>query len=108
MRGGVDSSRETADHGKAGISQLISEFLCRFASVMCRSPRANDSKGMMIALLNFTPDIQNNRRRVNFAKRLRIFRRALSDHRRAKILSALQLRGKIDNRFPVRNLIDYF
>src|ERR1043166_2554972 len=72
---------------------------------MRRASRADDSNGVLIALGDLAPDIKDNRRRVNFSKRFRIGPGLLSNNGRAKIAYPFQLGGKIDRRFPVRNLI---
>src|SRR5262245_56966980 len=101
MRGGVDSTRETADDGQPRISEFVGEFFCRLVSIMRRPARADDADRVMIALLNFAPNIENDRRRVNFAQRLRIFRRSLRDHLCAERFDPLELCWKIDDGFPV-------
>src|SRR5947209_11834053 len=108
VRGGVDSARQTADHSQTGVCQLIGQLLRGFISVMSRPPRADDPYCMVIALLNFTPNVEHNRWRVNFPKRLRILWRTLGDHGSAEIFDTLKLRRKIDDRFPIRDLIDNF
>src|SRR5205085_7119220 len=108
MRGGVDSARKSADHSQPRVSELIRQFFCRLTPVMGRATRANDADGVMVALLNFAPNVKHDWRGVNFAQRLRIFRRRLSDYGCAEFFDSLQLGRKIDNRFPVRNLIDNF
>src|SRR5450631_148782 len=70
--------------------------------------RADNSDGMMIAFGQLTPDVENNRRGVNLAQRFRIGWRVLSDDGRAKFANAFQLRGKIDSRFPIADLLSDF
>ena len=108
MRSGVDSARETADYGQARVGKLIRQFLGRLRAVMRRAPRADNANGVMIALLQFTPNIKHNRRRVNLAQRFRVRGRLLCDHRRAEFADAIELGRKIDNRFPVCDLICNF
>src|ERR1700682_2198921 len=67
--------------------------------------RADDSNRVLIAVLQLAPNINNDRWSMNFAQRFWIRRRALSNDSRAEIANALELRRKIANRFPVRNLI---
>ena len=45
---------------------------------------------------------------MNFAQLFRIGRRFLRDHGRPKFANAFELRRKIDNRFPIRDLIGHF
>ena len=108
MRSGVDPPCETADHGQARVGKLIRQFLRRLRAVMGRAPRADDADGMMIALLQFTPNIKHNWRRVNLAQRLRIRWRLLCDYSRVEIADSIKLGCKIDNRFPVCDLICNF
>src|SRR2546423_7655878 len=108
MRGGVDSARKTADHSQPRVCELIRQFFCRLTPVMGRATRANDADGVMVALLNFAPNVKHDWRGMNFAQRLRIFRRRLRLDGCAEVLDSIQLARKIDNRFPIRNLIDHF
>src|SRR5438045_2130544 len=108
MRGGVDPASQPADYRQAGIGKLVSEFLGRFSSIMGGATRANDADGVMIALLQFAPDIKHDRWRMNFAQRFWVRWRFLRYDSRAKVTHPLKLRGKIDNQFPVRNLIGNF
>src|SRR6267143_2139354 len=72
---------------------------------MCSASRADHANGVMIALLEFTPDVKHNRRRMDLAQRWRIRRRFLRNYSRSEIADPLQLRGKIDCRLPIGNLI---
>src|SRR5207302_9349206 len=75
---------------------------------MRRSARSDDSDRVMVPLLNFAPNVKNNRRRMDFAQRLGILRRSLSNYVCSKIFDSFELGRKIDHRFPVRNLVDDF
>ena len=108
MSGGIDAARQSADHGQPGVGELVGKLLGRFRAVMSRAPRADNANGVMIALLEFAPNVEHDRRRMNFAQRLRIRRRFLRDNSRAEIADAFKLRGKIDGRFPVGDLIRDF
>src|ERR1039457_7462442 len=70
--------------------------------------RADNSNGMMIAIGQLAPDVEDNWRGVNFAQRFRIGWRVLSDNGRAKFANAFQLRDKIDSRFPIADLLSDF
>ena len=72
MSSGVDPSGETAHHGQAGVGYLVCEFLGRFGAVMRGAARADNSDRMLIALLYFAPNIEDDWRRMDFAQRLRI------------------------------------
>src|SRR5260370_24799458 len=72
---------------------------------MRRAPRADDADGVMISMLEFAPDVKHDRRRMNLAHWLRIGWRLLRNDGRTEFANAFQLRRKIDNRFPARNLI---
>jgi hypothetical protein len=71
---------------------------------MRRPPCPDDADGMVIALLDFSPDIQDNRRRMNFAEYTRILRRFGRNDTRPELPNALQLRRQIDLRFPINDL----
>src|SRR5438270_7605973 len=104
MCGRIDAARETADHGQSGISQLIGELIRGLAAVVSRAARADNADRMMIALLNFTPPVKHDWRRVDLAQRLGIGWRILRDHSRTEVFDPFQFGWKIDNRFPIRNL----
>src|SRR5437870_3143284 len=75
---------------------------------MCRAPCADNADGVMVALFQFAPNVKHNWRRMNFPERLGIGSGFLCDDRRAKFANAPNLRGKIDGRFPIRNLVGHF
>ena len=88
MRGGIDAARQSANHGEAGVGELIRKLLGRFRSVMRRAPRTDHADGVMIALRQFAPNVKNDGRRVNFAQLSRIKRRFGRDNFRAEIADA--------------------
>ena len=75
---------------------------------MNRAARADNPDRMLIALLKFAQDIQNDRRRVDLAQGFWIRWRVLDNDARAEVFNPFQLRRKIDNRLPIRNLIRDF
>src|SRR5262245_3327668 len=105
MGSGIDATRKSADYRQPRIRQLIRQFFCRFHSVMRGSPRADNSDGVMIALLQFAPDVKHDGRRVDFPQWARIRWRFLRDYARSEIPHAFELRSKIDSGFPCRNLV---
>src|SRR5438128_457635 len=75
---------------------------------MGRATGPDDSDSVMISILQVAPDVKHHWRRVDFPKLFRIRWRFLRDHCRAKFTDAIQLRRKIDNRFPPCNLVSNF
>ena len=67
---------------------------------MGRAARTDDSDRVMIAFLEFTPNVEHDRWSMNFAQRFRVGQRLLCNHGRAEFADSLQFCGKIDNRFP--------
>ena len=61
------------------------------------SPRADNADGMVIALLQFAPDVEHDWRRVDFPQWPGIRWRFLRDHGRAEITNPFQLRAEIDS-----------
>src|SRR5450759_5410419 len=72
------------------------------------APRAYNSNGVMIALLQFAPNVEHDWRRMDFAQWPRIRRRIPGDDGRTKIAHPFEFRAKIDTRFPSGNLICNF
>src|ERR1700757_4119273 len=105
MGGRIDTARKSANHGESGIRQLIRQFFRLFHSVMRGSPRADHSDGVVIALLQFAPDVEHDGRRVDFPQWPRIRWRLLCDYARSEIADAFKLRREIDSGFPSRNLV---
>src|SRR5262249_4307326 len=107
MCSSINSARQPANYGQSRVSELVREFFCGFDAVMCGAPRADDADGVMVALLQFTPDVKHNWRRMNLAERLGIRRRLLSNDRSSEFANSVKLRAKIDTRFPVADLIGH-
>src|SRR5215211_2833609 len=105
MSGRVDAARKTADHSQSRIGKLISQFLRRLRTVMCRAPGADDADGVLVALFQFAPNVKHNWWRMNFPERLGIGRGFLRYDRRAKIADKRELRSKVNSRFPITDLI---
>ena len=63
---------------------------------MRRASRADDADSVIIALLEFTPDVEHNRRRMDLAQQRRVRRRLLRNYGRSEIADPLKLRGKIN------------
>src|SRR5437899_170420 len=105
MGGRIDTARKSANNGQSGIRQLIRQLFRRFHSVMRGSPRADNSDGVVIALLQFAPDIEHDGRRVDFPQWPRIRWRFLRDYGRSEIAHAFKLCSEIDGGFPRRNLV---
>ena len=105
MGGRIDTARKSANNGQSGIRQLIRQLFRRFHSVMRGSPRADNSDGVVIALLQFAPDVEHDGRRVDFPQWPRIRWRSLRDYGRSEIAHAFKLCSEIDSGFPRRNLV---
>ena len=105
MRGGVDSARQTADDSEARIGELIGKFLGGFHPVMRRAPRADDSDGVLIALGQFAPNVEHDRRRMDLAELARIEWRIACDDIRAERANTFEFRRQIHDGFPADNLI---
>src|SRR5204862_2506048 len=103
MRCRIDSARQTTDYSQTGIRQLICEFFRRLAPVMSRVARADDSERVMIALLNFAPDIKHNWRGMDLTQRFRVRGRTLRDYSRAESLTRFSSAGRstIDSQFEI-------
>src|SRR5260370_2231952 len=97
----MDSTRHPGEYSQTGRGQVIREFFRRLAPVMSRAARADDSERVMIALLNFAPDIKHNWRGMDLTQRFRVRGRTLRDYSRAEFFDTFQLRREIDNRLPV-------
>src|SRR5260370_7513966 len=101
MRCRIDSARQTADYSQTGIRQLIREFFRRLAPVMSRAARADDSERVMIALLNFAPDIKHNWRGMDLTPRFRVRGRTLRDYSRAEFFYTFHLPGQVAHPLPL-------
>src|SRR5947208_13858918 len=97
MRGAVAAACTSADYSPSRVSQLIGQFLDLLHAVMCGAPRADDTDCVMIALLQLAPNVEHDRRRMDFAQRLGICRGFLGNHRHLKFANACKLRCKIDS-----------
>src|SRR4030095_3131241 len=75
---------------------------------MCRAPGADDADGVVVALFQRPPTVDYDWWRVNFPQRLGIGGGFLRYDRGAKIANTLELRTKINSRFPVADLIGDF
>ena len=65
-------AREPADDGETGVGELVRKLLRALRAVMARAPRTDHSDGVLIALRQFAPDVEHDRRRMNFAQLARI------------------------------------
>src|SRR5438067_1940819 len=97
----VDPAGKSTDYSQSRVSQLVGQLLRRLRSVVRGASRADDANGVMIALLQFAPNVKHNRRRMNLAQGPGIRRRLLCDDNRAEITDAFEFPGKIDSRFPI-------
>src|SRR5439155_7020136 len=97
-----------ADFGQSRIGKLISQLFRGLRTVMCGAPGTDNADGVMVAFFQFAPNVKHNWRRMDFAQRLWIGWRPLSDDSRAQFANAPKLRGKVDSRFPVADLIGHF
>ena len=96
MSSGINAASQSADHSQACVSKLVSQLLGRFRPVMRRASRADDADSVIIAFLEFTPDVEHNRRRMDLAQRRRVPRRLLRNYSRSEIADPLKLRRKIN------------
>ena len=72
------------------------------------APRTDHADRMLIALRDFTPDIEDDRRGMDFSQLLRILRRLGGDDLRAEVADALQFCRQIDGIFPADDLLGDF
>src|SRR5437762_11481057 len=96
MCSGINAASQSADHSQTCVSKLISQLLGRFRPVMRRASRADDADSVIIAFLEFTPNVEHDRRRMDLAQRRRVRRRLLRNYSRSKIADPPKLRGKIN------------
>src|SRR5262245_4818303 len=66
---------------------------------------ADDTDRVLIPLAQFSPNVEDDGRRMDFPKRPRIRLRILCDHPHTEIADPFKLGSKIDSRFPAGNLI---
>ena len=67
MSSRINAARQSANHGEPRVSKLVGEFFGRFCPVMGGASRADNADSVMIAVLEFAPDIEHNRRRMDLA-----------------------------------------
>ena len=105
MRGGVDPAGEAADHGQTRIGELVGKLLRALRAVVAGAARADDRDGVLIALRQLAPDVEHDRRRMDFAQLARIDGRLRGDDLGAEVADALQLGRQVDCAFPIRDLL---
>src|SRR5205807_4082169 len=67
MSSSINASRQSANHGQPRVSKLVGELLGRFHPVMRGASCPDDANRVMIALVEFAPDVEHNRRRMDLA-----------------------------------------
>ena len=105
MRCRVDAPREPTDDGETRIRELVRKLLCALRAVVARAARTDHSNGVLIARRQFAPNVEHDRRRVNFEQLARVIRRLRGNHFRAELPDACQFGGKINRVFPIRDLL---
>ena len=70
MRGRVDPTRQTADYSQTRVGYLIGEFFSGLGSVMGGAARADNANSVIVALLEFAPNVKHDGGSVNFPERL--------------------------------------
>src|SRR4029077_5628169 len=63
----INAARQSANHGEPRVSKLVGELLGRFRAVMGGASRADNADSMIIALVEFAPDVEHNWRRMDLA-----------------------------------------
>ena len=80
MRRGIDAERHAAHDAQARVRQRVRESLGVAASLRRRIAAANDRESGRVQELRAAPRVQDGRRVVDLAQRLRIVRMIESDH----------------------------
>ena len=75
---------------------------------MTRPPRSDHADGVLIAISQFTPNVEDDRRRVNFAELPRISRRFRGDDLRRRSRGCVPVPTRDRRSFPIDDLVGDF
>src|SRR6266581_1483668 len=90
MSSRINAASQSADHSQTCVSKLVSQLLGRFRPVMRRASRADDADSVIIAFLEFTPNVEHDRRRMDLAQRRRGFVAVLEKSQATYVIAPAQ------------------
>src|ERR1700678_1628452 len=106
VRGGIDTSGQTAYDRDPRIGYLIREALCALQPVVGGPARTDYAQRVVIPFFDLTPDIQDQRRIINLPEQRGIDRIILRDNGSPKLPNPLELGWQVEFFLPVQQGVD--